>query len=424
MRKNIFISIFALSAFTLLAAALLGVAALSRQSSRELRLRVRQAAVLGAAFENAHLPLPPLEGVRMTVIAPDGTVLSDSAVPAPQLDNHSARAELRKAWETGSGEAARFSDTLSRMTYYYALRLDDGRALRISESDLSVFGFLSRSLWWILSFLSALLILAYIVARFLTAAIIKPISMINVDAPRVIHPYPELAPLVAGLEKSVKMRREFSANVSHELKTPLTSILGYAEIIENGVARPEDIPHFALQIHGEASRLLALIEDIIKLSHLDENAIREAFEPVNLCELCRTVCVELEDKAALHSVTLEVSAERALFISGIPRTLHDLVYNLCDNAIIYNRSGGSVRIMLREEKGRVLLSVKDTGIGIEKKHHTRVFERFYRVDKSRSKASGGTGLGLSIVRHGAELHGGRVHLESVPGSGTEVTILF
>ena len=224
-------------------------------------------------------------------------------------------------------------------------------------------------------------------------------------------------------ENSEKMRREFSANVSHELKTPLTSIMGAAEIIGNGIAKSEDIPHFAAQIHTEASRLLTLIQDIIKLSQLDENSIKAEFENVELRAVCEAVISELEDKAAKKNITISLEGSN-MVIRGIRPVLHEMIYNLCDNAIVYNKENGNVKIELAEKNQAKTLTVSDTGIGIAPEHQSRIFERFYRVDKSRSKATGGTGLGLSIVKHGAMLHGGSVSVESRVNEGTKVTVLL
>lgn len=224
-------------------------------------------------------------------------------------------------------------------------------------------------------------------------------------------------------ESSEKMRREFSANVSHELKTPLTSIMGAAEIIGNGIAKSEDIPHFAEQIHTEASRLLTLIQDIIKLSQLDENSIKAEFENVNLKSVCEDVISELEDKAEKKNVTISLKGSD-MVIRGIRPVLHEMIYNLCDNAIVYNKENGSVIIELSESNQKKMLTVSDTGIGIAPEHQSRIFERFYRVDKSRSKSTGGTGLGLSIVKHGTMIHGGNVSLESKMNEGTKVTLLI
>lgn len=223
-------------------------------------------------------------------------------------------------------------------------------------------------------------------------------------------------------EKNEKMRREFTANVSHELKTPLTSIMGYAEIMENGIAKSEDTPRFAQQIYTEASRLLAMIEDIIRLSQFDENIIYEEFEQIELYSLCETVIKELAGKAEQKKVHFILEGQ-PYTITGLKQTIHDMIYNLCDNAIIYNKPGGSVSITLSDTPNRIL-SIKDTGIGIAEEHHERIFERFYRIDKSRSKESGGTGLGLAIVKHAAQLHNAQIQLNSELGIGTEIKVVF
>ena len=226
---------------------------------------------------------------------------------------------------------------------------------------------------------------------------------------------------VTDRERAEQLRKEFSANVSHELKTPLTTIMGYAEIIGNGIARTEDIPEFAGKIRLEAARLLSLIEDIIKLSRLDENELTSRFEPVELAEVCRSVVKKLSDKAQKADVSLTFAGSPCV-VNGIESILYEILFNLTDNAIIYNRKGGEVRLSLTEAGGRATVVVEDTGIGIAPEHQSRIFERFYRVDKSHSKASGGTGLGLSIVKHAVAYHHGTVQLESQPGKGTTITV--
>ncbi len=215
-------------------------------------------------------------------------------------------------------------------------------------------------------------------------------------------------------------RREFTANVSHELKTPLQSIIGRAELLENGLVKPEDTRRFAAQIHSEAARLVTLIEDIIRLSQVDEGG-RFAMEEVELLTLAREIADSLRPAAAARDVRLTVSGEAAT-VQGVRRLLYEMIYNLCDNAIQYNHPGGSAEVSVTREGKSARVAVRDDGIGIPEADQARVFERFYRVDKSRSKASGGTGLGLSIVKHAAEIHRGRLRLQSKPGEGTEVTI--
>jgi two-component system phosphate regulon sensor histidine kinase PhoR len=220
-----------------------------------------------------------------------------------------------------------------------------------------------------------------------------------------------------------QMRREFSANVSHELKTPLTSILGYAEIMRDGVAKAEDTKRFAGKIHAEAAQLMSLIEDIIRLSQLDEKTSLPELTTVNLKEICEDVTQRLQPQAEKAGVSLQVNCANAN-VRGIPKILEEIVLNLVDNAIKYNTSNGSVGVSLKNAGTRVELTVSDTGIGISDEHVSRVFERFYRVDRSRNKQISGTGLGLSIVKHSAETLGATVSLQSKLGIGTTVTVSF
>ena len=224
-------------------------------------------------------------------------------------------------------------------------------------------------------------------------------------------------------EQRERLRREFSANVSHELKTPLTSISGFAELMKEGLVPPEKIPEFSGDIYKESLRLIGLVNDIIQLSRLDENSTQFQRAPVDLYDLCAQSIERLSTVAARQSVTLALTGEHAE-IMGVEQLLKEMIYNLLDNAIKYNVPGGSVTASVRKSAGRTILSVSDTGIGIPYAHQPRVFERFYRVDKSHSKEVGGTGLGLSIVRHAAQYHGARLELKSQPGKGTTITVTF
>ena len=223
-------------------------------------------------------------------------------------------------------------------------------------------------------------------------------------------------------EFAERNRREFTANVSHELKTPLQGIIGSAELIENGMVRPDDLPRFVGHIHAEAARLVTLIDDIIRLSQLDEGDAMPT-EPVDLLAVSQEAAENLHDAAAARSVTVSVTGQPSV-IPGVRRLLYEVVYNLCDNAIKYNRGGGRVDVTVAADAGGSSITVADTGIGIAPEHQSRVFERFYRVDKSHSKASGGTGLGLSIVKHAVQYHHGRIELESTPGTGTTIRAIF
>ena len=219
-----------------------------------------------------------------------------------------------------------------------------------------------------------------------------------------------------------RTRREFTANVSHELKTPLQGIIGSAELIENGMVKPGDLPRFVGHIHAEAARLVTLIDDIIRLSQLDEGDAMPT-EPVDLLAVSQEAAENLHDAAAARNVTVSVTGQPAV-LPGVRRLIYEIVYNLCDNAIKYNRDGGRVDVTVAADAGGSSITVADTGIGIAPEHQARVFERFYRVDKSHSKASGGTGLGLSIVKHAVQYHHGRIELESTPGTGTTIRVVF
>ena len=224
-------------------------------------------------------------------------------------------------------------------------------------------------------------------------------------------------------ERSEKIRREFTANVSHELKTPLHSILGCAELLSSSMVKPEDVGEFSGQIYAEAKRMVRLIEDIMNLSKLDEGSLDLQRSEVDLFEIAKGAVKSLEGEAEKAKVSISAIGEGAV-MNGIPHLLSGILLNLCDNAIKYNREGGSVEVSVKSEDGSVVLSVADTGIGIPSEHQTRVFERFYRVDKSHSKEVGGTGLGLSIVKHSARIHGAKIEMQSTPGAGTTITLRF
>lgn len=224
-------------------------------------------------------------------------------------------------------------------------------------------------------------------------------------------------------EQREKLRREFSANVSHELKTPLTSISGFAELMSQGLVPPDKVREFSLDIQKECIRLTNLVEDIIDLSRLEEGGGDMTWEDIDLYTLCDDVLQSLEPVAKRQAITLRLAGE-SLQVRGVYQVLREMIYNLCDNAIKYNRSGGSVTVTVARSAGRASVAVADTGIGIPYEDQSRVFERFYRVDKSHSRAIGGTGLGLSIVKHAAALHGAEIKLQSQPEDGTVITVLF
>lgn len=480
--------------------------------------------------------------VRITLIDKDGIVLFDNQAEAKTLENHAMRQEIMEAVAVGAGEAERFSDTLDKTTYYYAVRLEDGKILRLARTIDSIY----KSVLQMLPIMGGIVIvvafLASIVARRVTFNLIKPLDQVNLDEPLDNETYDELAPFLTRIAKqkrqlsknlkklrgkqeeltiitnnmneglvllngqqnvlfinesaakifgfsakevigrniltvdraqevqdllqkvsqagkgeglyekdghfyqlsgssvngsgsviliydvtekmtAEKLRREFSANVSHELKTPLQSILGYAEIMKNGLVKDEDKQRFLERIHAEAGNMIELIQNIMELSRLDENKTLDEFEDVDLLKLAQSVTLRLKHKAQTKGVTLNVSGSSAC-VCGVQSILSEVLYNLVDNSIKYNKDNGKVDVEVQDGSEEVTVSVSDTGIGIGAADRERVFERFYRADKSHSKEIGGTGLGLSIVKHGVLFHKGRVELESEPGVGTTITFVL
>lgn len=493
---------------------------------------------------------------RVTLIAEDGTVLYDSQEQdVSQMSNHADREEVQQAEQDGVGFSRRYSDTMSKETVYYAIRLSDQSVLRVSVEYRSLFAMMGVLLVQALFILLVMLILALLVSYQLTKKIVKPINTLDLEHPEQVSTYEELDPLLCklasqnreivqkmdilrqqqyefsmitehmqeglfvidhaytiltcnqsamrlfGLQHSVlqkniltvergepfrnvldqalrgrhctsqleregrvyqlianpvlhnetpqemqvreddligvvililditeketqeRYRREFTANVSHELKTPLTSISGIAEIMKNGIMLPADVPHFAGKIYDESQRLITLIGDIIKLSQLDEQSVPFAWESVNLLELAKDVQKRLQSVCEKRKITFQVTGTPCI-VQGVRQVLDEMVYNISENAIKYNREAGSITVTTGYKEQHPFIRVTDTGIGIPKAEQERVFERFYRVDKSHSKAVGGTGLGLSIVKHGAILHHATIHLDSTEQVGTTIEILF
>jgi len=481
---------------------------------------------------------------RVTLIKSDGSVVSDSVdADVNSMPNHSDRPEFEQAIKDGNGSSHRMSETLNKITYYYAEKTADGSVIRVAKTIDSIYGIFLFVIPSILIIMIGVFVVCTILAKRSTKKIIEPIKEMADNGNG--SPYDELLPLsqkiasqqrqikrqmrrlqfekdkistlienmaegfilidvdkkvlmsnysaskllgadddgvidktliafsrnevlndcvdkalsgeskngdttvkgralqiitnpvysngekngaicliidVSAKKKAEKMRREFTANVTHELKTPLTSISGYAEIIASGLVKPDDIPNFANKIHKESGRLLSLISDIMELSQLDEKFSDEEFAPVDLAGVAAEVAEDLRSNAEKHGITITVDTKTAV-INGNRNQIYELIYNLCDNAIRYNRENGSVKIITGDDNEHPFVKVADTGIGIPEKHHKRVFERFYRVDKSRSKETGGTGLGLAIVKHIIERHGGEISLESSE-QGTTFTARF
>ena len=367
---------------------------------------------------------------RITWISAEGTVLYDSTEDEHTFENHKNRPEVKKAFAKGEGEDIRKSDMIGEEMCYYAEKMPDGTVLRVSRTMNSAM----KSAFHILPFMIFLalimIVTAWLLSKWQIERLIRPINTLDLENPLEQEMYPELQPLLERIEQSNKekeamaaMRREFSANVSHELKTPLTSISGYAEIMKDGLVRPEDMQHFSEKIYQEASRLITLVEDIIKLSRLDEGRVELEKEEVDLYELSREIISRLAPQAAKNQVRLELTGESVKY-TGIRQILDEMIYNITENAIKYNNPGGKVSVWAGNTLQGKKVVVTDDGIGIPEDQIDRIFERFYRVDKSHSKERGGTGLGLSIVKHGVMLHHGEVHVESKLGEGTRIELVF
>ncbi len=561
MNRKIFIGIFAVALTVWLACIVCILGALyyyfNKKSAEEFRneaIFVAQGIETSGAQYLEELSASPRrhsEDVRITWIAGDGTVLYDNYTDAAKLESHADREEFREALESGSGQSVRYSSTQMEKIIYYAIKLNDGSVLRVSDTQYTVLSVVVVMLSPILLILIVSLILAAVFAGRISKSIIRPINAIDLEHPENAETYDELAPLLEKIDAQNKqiarqmeelrsrrrefesitenmaeglvivghmaevltcnpsalkilnadkvphkqsvltlnrsevfrhsvdsalagkpsevdleiggkvyrliaspvraadtedvigatliilditeknererLRREFTANVSHELKTPLTSIVGIAEIVKYGVVKPEDVPHFAENIYKEAGRLISLVNDIIKLSKLDEDGGEITKEPVDLSEIVSEVADSLRAQAERRAISSEIHTEKAV-IMGIRPILTEMIYNLWENAIKYNKEGGKLYVDIANEcqDGRnfVKFSIRDTGIGIPSADLERIFERFYRVDKSHSKEIGGTGLGLSIVKHGARLHGAEITVKSEIDKGSVFIIQF
>ena len=370
------------------------------------------------------------KNTRITLIDSAGDVLYDSTEDAVTLQNHKNRPEIKAAHKNGTGQEVRRSTTMSKEMFYYAKLLPDGNVLRVSKTMNTAFHTAIAILPVMALIALVALGFAYLLARQQVAKLIRPINELNLEEPLENEVYEELTPLLESIDKQNKekeaianMRKEFSANVSHELKTPLTSISGYAEIMKSGIVKPEDMPRFSEKIYNEARRLITLVEDIIKLSHLDEGKVELEKEDIDLYDLTREIISRLAPQASAKKVHMELTGESVIY-NGVRQILDEMVYNICENAIKYNKECGEIRVWVGNTLDGKKIIVTDTGIGIPKEQQERIFERFYRVDKSHSKEIGGTGLGLSIVKHGAILHNAKIHVDSELGKGTRMELIF
>ena len=544
MTKRIFKSIILASVIVLLASGGLTIGVLYNHFGNQLEEELRtEAEFLSIAVEdegmNAFDSIPS-EAERITYIDTDGTVLFDNRSDAADMENHMDREEIQEAMEEGSGMAVRESDTLSRRTLYYAVRLSGGTVLRVSSVQYNLTGLLGGMIQPLLIILILALVLAGVLASRLAKQIVNPLNGLDLDHPEENQTYEEVAPLLSRINRQQKslqaeiteakrqqeefsmitdnmeegflvidshtevlsynssalrllgakdkdarqsvlalnrsenfqktvekvlsgqhvisyqefqgitcqvaanpvfqdekvtgavilildvtekmkgeqMRREFTANVSHELKTPLTSISGFAEIINDGFVKPEDTKKFAGRIFKEAQRLITLVNDVIKISQLDEGKLPYEKEKVDLYEAAREIFLRIEDHAKAEGVHLYLYGPH-IKTNTVKTILDEIIYNLCDNGVKYNKKGGSLTVTISQEEERPVITVEDTGIGISEEDQKRIFERFYRVDKSHSKAIGGTGLGLSIVKHGSMFLGADMKVETTLGEGSK-----
>lgn len=393
------IVITALIAFVIALALIVGTmySYFANVQRQQLRTETEMASLAVNSQQLRYLESLPKGDYRITWIAANGQVLYDSEKASGELENHLAREEVKIALIRGYGESQRYSGTMLTRMLYSAQKLQDGSILRLSMPQHTVL----KVIWDMGLPIGIILLLVIGFSMIISAKETKK----------------------ANQEESEAMRREFTANVSHELKTPLHAISGYAELMKNGMVMEQDMGYFADKVYSEAQRMIRLVQDIIVLSRLDEGQENTTRSPVNLYSVAEAAVNNLEHMAEENQVAVELIGQQVV-MEGIPQLINSMVYNICENAIKYNRPGGSVVIQVAEFSGHPRISVRDTGIGIHKKDRARIFERFYRVDKSHSKEVGGTGLGLSIVKHAAKLHNAKLEVDSVVGEGTLMVVKF
>ena len=369
----------------------------SEAQRQELKLQTSMAAQGVELGKLSYLEGLPLGNYRITWIEDNGQILYDSQPQEQEMENHLNRKEVQQALAEGYGESQRYSTTMLEKMIYSAQRLSDGSVIRVSMPQHTIFLF-------ILDMAFPIAIIVMLVCVILVIFSYRQTKKDN-------------------QEESEQMRREFTANVSHELKSPLHAISGYAELLKSDMVLEGDTSYFASKIYDESQRMIRLVQDIITLSRLDEGEENTVKNKIDLYVLAEAICDELSPLAKEKDVVLEIAGTNVI-IDGIPQLLHSMLYNICENGIKYNRPGGSVTISLEKHDRNVIVTIRDTGIGISKSDQKRIFERFYRVDKSHSKSVGGTGLGLSIVKHSVKLHNAKLEIESIVDEGTMFTITF
>ena len=436
MKRKINIQFAIITMVAIIFTVILSVTVYSELFQREVRenLRICAYELKNTGFfddPQADYTMKAVDNVRITLIDTDGTVAFDTNASIGELDNHGRRPEIQEALQNGEGEIMRRSATMKKTAFYFALRLDNGQVLRVAKEAGNVWSMLSALALPLGVMSIALILVSVLLTHFLTSSILAPIEHMasHIDDEEVEVTYRELEPFMETIRKqhedivkSSQMRQEFTANVSHELKTPLTAISGYAELIAAGMTTGDDTIRFAGEISKSSNRLLTLINDILRLSELDAST-EVPMEEIDLYELAEKCVNMMQINAEKQNVTLMLTGKPTKMQAN-REMMEELLYNLVSNAIRYNRPYGNVVVSVSREDDHVNLTVEDTGIGISQADQERVFERFYRVDKSRSKSTGGTGLGLAIVKHVVQCHGARLNMKSQLGSGTRIEIKF
>ena len=436
MKRKINIQFAIITMVAIIFTVILSVTVYSELFQREVRenLRICAYELKNTGFfdePQADYTMKAVDNVRITLIDTDGTVAFDTNASIGELDNHGRRPEIQEALQNGEGEIMRRSATMKKTVFYFALRLDNGQVLRVAKESGNVWSMLSALALPLGVMSIALILVSVLLTHFLTSSILAPIEHMasHIDDEEVEVTYRELEPFMETIRKqhenivkNSQMRQEFTANVSHELKTPLTAISGYAELIAAGMTTGDDTIRFAGEISKSSNRLLTLINDILRLSELDAST-EVPMEEIDLYELAEKCVNMMQINAEKQNVTLMLTGKPTKMQAN-REMMEELLYNLVSNAIRYNRPYGNVVVSVSREDDHVNLTVEDTGIGISQADQERVFERFYRVDKSRSKSTGGTGLGLAIVKHVVQCHGARLNMKSQLGSGTRIEIKF
>lgn len=368
--------------------------------------------------------------LRITWISKNGDVIFDN--DADNLGNHMDRPEVQEAFNNGVGESVRESDTMNMRTFYYAVLLEDGTVLRVATEARSIISVFISTFAIVSLIIVVIIIICIIISHLLTNQLVEPIRVMaeDIDNTSSVVPYKELEPFVIRIREqhndilsAAKSRQDFTANVSHELKTPITAISGYAELIENNMVSENQQVKFAGEIRKQSDRLVSLVNDIIRLSELDHKESIQEFTKIDIYDIAKERVELLGNNARNKNIKLTLKGEHCMVTSN-KGLMIELIDNLVQNAIRYNVQNGFVDINIKARGNQMELEVSDTGIGIPSADIDRIFERFYRVDKSRSRETGGTGLGLAIVKHIVELHDGEIFVDSKEGKGTSFRVVI